>query len=42
VVYNRMVDWQSYGIKVGYGSGAGTGAGPGRGDASVQSAGCCS
>jgi hypothetical protein len=42
VVYNRMVGWQSYGIKVGYGSGAGTGAGTGRGDASVQSAGCCS
>jgi len=33
---------ESYGIKVGYGSGAGTGAGTGRGDASVQSAGCCS
>jgi len=37
-----MVGWQSYGIKVGYGSGAGTGAGTGQGNASVQSAGCCS
>jgi Ras-related protein Rab-2A len=33
---------ESYGIKVGYASGGGTGAGTGRGDASVQSAGCCS
>ena len=37
----KMMCWQSYGIKVGYGGTAGAGTGAQGGGAAVQSSACC-